>query len=117
MDASTIQPRTDSLSTLTSSLLTKNLGNNEPAIETSSDNDQDDNSNISSGSVNLSDSSLKLSASSPVESSDQAAPIENQEQAQQALKQLIADFQSNPSKALGAQSSIFAESVKPLLGS
>ncbi len=116
MDASIIQTRPDTLITTASSQRTKSLENNEPAIETRSDNDQDDSLNVSKETVNLSDTSLKLSTSSPVKSSDQAAAIENKDQAQQALSQLIADFQSNPSQAQGAHSNIFDGAVKSLLG-
>lgn len=114
MDA--IQPRQDPLSTLGSSQLTKGLENNEPAIETQADKDQDDSSKVSNGTVKFSDTSLKLSASTPVQSSDQATPIENKDQAQQALSQLLADFQNNPSQAHGAQSKVFSGAVKSLLG-
>lgn len=116
MDASTIQPRPEALVTPASSTRTKSVENNEPAIETQSDNDQDNSSKVSQETVNLSDTSLKLSASSPVKSSDKSAPIDNQDQAQQALSQLLADFQSNPSQAQGAQSNVFAGAVKSLLG-
>jgi hypothetical protein len=116
MDASAIQPRQEALVTPASSQRTKSLENDGPAIETRSDNDQDDSLKVTKETVNLSDTSLKLSSSSPVQSSDQSAPIENKNQAQQALSQLIADFQSNPSQAQGAHSNIFSGAVKSLLG-
>ncbi len=116
MDASTIQPRTDTLITAAASQRTKNVENNEPAIETRSDNDQDDSQKVSKETVKLSDTSLKLSTSSPVKSSDQATSIENKDQAQQALSQLLTDFRSNPSQAQGAHSNIFDGAVKSLLG-
>lgn len=116
MDISATQPRQDTLITPTSSQQVKSLENNEPAIETRSDNDRDDNQQVSKETVKLSDTSLKLSASSPVKSSDQTASIENKDQAQQALSQLIADIQSNPAQAQGAHSNIFAGAVKSLLG-
>lgn len=116
MDASTIQPRTDALATLASTQSAKTLENNQPAIETLSDIDQDDSSKVSNGTVTFSTSSLKLSASTPVQSSDQASPITNKDQAQLALKRLLADIQSNPSQALGAHSNAFSSAVKPLLG-
>lgn len=116
MDASTIQPRQDTLITSASPQRAKSMESNEPAIETRSDNDQDDNLQVPKETVKLSDTSLKLSTSSPVKSSDQAASIETKDQVQQALSQLIADFQSNPSQAQGAHSNIFASAVKSLLG-
>jgi len=116
MDASTIQTRSDTPINSASSQRTKSSENNEPAIETQSDNDRDDSLQVSKETVKLSDTSLKLSTSSPVKSSDQAAPIENKDQAQQALKQLIADFQSNPSQAQGDHNNIFDGAVKSLLG-
>jgi hypothetical protein len=114
MDA--IQPRQDALPSLGSSQLTKSLENNEPAIEIQADNDPDDSPKVSIETVKFSDTSLKLSASTPVQSSDQAALIETKDQAQQALSQLLADFQSNPSQAQGAQSNVFSGAVKSLLG-
>jgi len=116
MDISTIQQRPEALITPASSPRTKSLESNEPAIETRSDNDQDDSPTVSAETVKLSDTSVKLSSSSPVKSTDRAAPIEDKDQAQQAIKQLLADFQSNPSQAHGAHSNIFAGAVKSLLG-
>lgn len=116
MDATTIQPRQDTSITTASSQQPRKLENKEPAVETRSDNDQDNNLKAPKETVNLSDTSLKLSSSSPVKSSDQSAPIENKDQAQQALSQLIADFQSNPSQAQGAHSNVFSGAVKSLLG-
>lgn len=94
---------------------------NEPAVETKSDNDQDDNANLSSGTIKLSDTSLKLASSklttsSPVQSTDKSVPIENKDQAQQVLNQLKFSFQNNPAEALGAHSNVFASAVKSLLG-
>lgn len=116
MDASTIQPRQDALIASASSQRTISVENNEPAIETRSDSDQDDSSKVSGETVKLSDTSLKLSSSSPVKSSDRAASIEDKDQAQQAVKQLIADIQSNPSQAQGAHSNVTENSVRSLLG-
>lgn len=116
MDASKIQPKSDTFITPAASRRTNNLESSEPTLETRANNDQADSSNISAETVKLSDTSLKLSTSSPVKSSDQSAPIENKDQAQQALKQLIADFQSNPSQAQGAHNNIFDGAVKSLLG-
>ncbi|MDO9269392.1 MAG: hypothetical protein Q7T96_09810 [Methylobacter sp.] len=116
MDASTIQSRQGTLITPASSQRPKSVENNEPSIETRSDNDQGDSLQVSKETVKLSDTSLKLSSSSPVKSSDQAASIENKDQAQQALSQLIANIQSNPSQAQGAHSNIFDGAVKSLLG-
>jgi hypothetical protein len=107
---------TSSLPTPTPSQLTKSLEKSEPAVETQSDADKDDNTTTPNGMVNLSPAAIKLSSSTPVQSSDKTAPIENKDQAQQALNQLIADFQSNPSQAHGAHSTLFSESVKSLLG-
>jgi hypothetical protein len=94
---------------------------NEPAVETKSDNDQDDSTNLSNETIKLSDTSLKLASSkittsSPVQSSDKSAPIENKDQAQQVLNQLKFSFQNNPTEALGAHSNVFAEKIKSLLG-
>lgn len=116
MDASTIQLRQDTLVTSTSSQRAKSSENNEPAVEIKSDNDQDDSSKVYDETVKLSNTSLKLSTSSPVQSSDKSAPIENEDQARQAISQLIADFQSNPSQAQEAHSNIFSSAVKSLLG-
>ena len=114
MDA--IQPRTDALAFLASSQPAKNLENKEPALETLPDNDTDDSLKTATGTINLSNTSIKLSASSPVQSTDQTTPIETKDQAQQALNKLLADFQSNPSQALGAQSNAFSGAMKLLLG-
>ena len=116
MDPITTKPRQDALITATSSQRAKSLENNEPAVETRSDNDQDDSQKVSTETVKLSDTSLKLSTSSSVKSSDKPASIETKDQAQQALSQLIADFQSNPSLAQDAHSNVFAGAVKSLLG-
>ncbi|HEY8036496.1 MAG TPA: hypothetical protein VIF37_13030 [Methylobacter sp.] len=116
MDASTIQPRQDAHATSTLSQRTNSLENNEPAIETRTDNDKDDSSKVSHGTVKLSDTSLKLSTSSPVKSSDQFAQIESKDQARQVLNQLLSDFQSNPSQAQAAHSNVFSGAVKSLLG-
>jgi hypothetical protein len=89
---------------------------NEPSIETLPNNDQEGGLQASKETVRLSDASLKLSTSSPVKSSDQAASIESKDQAQQVLSQLIADIQSNPAQAQGAHSNIFDGAVKSLLG-
>lgn len=116
MDASKIQSRPDPLVTSVLSQRTKSLESNEPAIETRSDNDTDDRSAVSGGTVSLSDTSLKLSASSPVKSSDQVAPIESRAEAQQAASKLIVDIQNNPLLAQSANSNVFAGAVKSLLG-
>lgn len=116
MDASIIQTRTDTLISTASAQRAKTMENNEPAVETQPDSDQDNNLNVTKETVNLSNTSLKLSTSSPVKSSDQPAAIETADQAQQALSRLIADFQSNPSQVQGAHSNIFDGAVKSLLG-
>ena len=116
MDASTIQSRPNAPITTPSPQQAKSLERNEPAVETRPDSDQDDSQKVSNGGLTLSDTSLKLSASSPVKSSDKSAPIENKDQAQQAVRQLLADLQSNPSQAQGAQSNVFAGAVQSLLG-
>jgi len=116
MDASTIQTRPDPIITTTSSQRAKSVENNEPALETQPDNDQNNSLKVPKETVNLSNASLKLSTSSPVKSTDQPASIENKDQAQQALSQLLADMQSNPAQALGAHSNIFDGAVKSLLG-
>ncbi len=114
MDAtSTIQSGQGAINTPASS---QRLENKEPAIETQSDNDQDDSQQVSSETVKLSDTSVKLSSSSPVKSSDKSTPLENRQQAQEAAKQIIADIQSNPSQAQGAHSNITENSVRSLLG-
>ncbi|MGZ4996382.1 MAG: hypothetical protein ACXV8J_00935 [Methylobacter sp.] len=116
MDTSSIQSRPDALINTASSQRMKSLENNEPSTESRSDSDKDNSLNVSKETVKLSNASLKLSTSSPVKSSDQAAAIATKDQAQQALKQLMADFQSNPSQAQAAHSNIFDGAVKSLLG-
>jgi glycine betaine/choline ABC-type transport system substrate-binding protein len=116
MDPITTQPRQDAFVTPTSSQRAKSLENNEPAIETQSDNAQNDSSKVSHETVKLSDTSLKLSSSSPVKSSDEFAQIESKDQARQVLDQLLSDFQSNPAQAQAAHSNVFSSSVKSLLG-
>jgi len=116
MDAISIQTRPDTLINAASSQRTKNLENNEPATESRPDSDQDDSRKVTKETINLSDASLKLSTSSPVKSSDQAAAIQNKDQAQQALNQLITDFQSNPSQAQAVHGKVFDGAVKSLLG-
>ena len=116
MDASTIQTRPDPIITTASSQRAKSVENNETTIETQPDNDQDDSLKVPKETINLSNTSLKLSTSSPVKSTDQPAAIENKDQAQQALSQLLSDMQSNPAQALGAHSKIFDGAVKSLLG-
>ncbi|MBL6987178.1 MAG: hypothetical protein ISR72_09110 [Methylobacter sp.] len=115
MDASKVQARPELLIN-TASQRAQSVENKEPAIETRSDNDQDDSSKVSDSTVNLSDTALKLSASSPVKSTDRSAPIENSAQAQQAAQKIIADFQSNPVQAQGTQSNVTENAVKSLLG-
>lgn len=104
------------LNTPPSPLQAKALEDKEPAIEARPDNDQDDSQQVSGGTVKLSDTSVKLSSSSPVKSSDKSAPLENRQQAQEAAKQILADIQSNPSQAQGAHSNITENSVRSLLG-
>ncbi len=115
MDA--IQPRTDALAIPASSQTVKTRENKEPALETLPDNDTDDSLKTTSGTINLSNTSIKLSASSPVQSTDQTTPIETKDQAQQALSKLLTDFQSNPSQAPGSQSNVLSGAVGSLLGS
>lgn len=116
MVTNTIQSGQGAPITPASSQRTKSLESNEPAIETRSDNDQDDSQQVSGETVKLSDTSVKLSSSSPVKSSDRAAPIDDKDQAQQAVKQLLADFQSSPSQAQGAHSNVTENAVTSLLG-
>ena len=116
MEASTIKSQSGAFITSPSSQRAKSLESNEPAIESRSDNDQDDSLKVSGETVNLSDTSVKLSSSSPVKSTDRSAPLENRQQAQEAVKQLNADIQSNPSQAQGAHSNAFSDAVKSLLG-
>ncbi len=112
MATTTIQSGQGILITPASSQRTKNLESNEPTIETRSDNGQQ----VSGETVNLSDTSVKLSSSSPVKSTDKSAPLEDKDQAQQTIKQLLADFQSNPSLAQGTHSNVTENAVKSLLG-
>jgi hypothetical protein len=116
MAATTIQPGQGAINTPVPSQRAKSLESNEPTIETRSDYDQDDGQQVFGETVKLSDTSVKLSSSSPVKSSDKSAPLENRQQAQEAVKQLIADFQSNPSQTQDAHSNVFADAVKSLLG-
>ena len=123
MDTSAIQSRQDAVLAQVSAQRAKNLEGNESAVETRPDNAQasslqvpSDAVKASGETVQLSDTSLQLSASSPVKSSDRGNPIENRDQAQQALSQLLADFKSNPAQAQAAQSNVFPGAVKSLLG-
>jgi len=116
MDTTSIQKRPDTFISKASSQRTKSSENNESTIEAQSDNDRDDSLQVPKETIKLSNTSLKLSTSSPVKSSDQAVSIKNKDQAQQALSHLIADFQSNPFQALGAHGKIFDSAVKSLLG-
>jgi hypothetical protein len=116
MDASKLQPKSDTFITPAASRRTNNLESSDSTLETRTDNDQAGGANISAETIKLSDTSLKLSKSSPVKSSDQSAPIENKDQAQQTLSQLIADIQSNPAQAQAAHSNIFNGAIKSLLG-
>lgn len=116
MDPISTQPRQDAFITPVSSQRAKSLENNEPAIENRPDNDQDDSSKVSSETVKLSDTSLKLAASSPVKSTDELAQIETKDQARQVLNRLLSDFQNNPAQAQAAHNNIFAGAVKSLLG-
>jgi hypothetical protein len=115
MDASKVQPRQEPLITTTPQRA-KSVEKNESTIENRSTNEPDDNSKASTPTVQLSDTSIRLSASSPVKSSDRSAPIENKEQAHQMARQIIADFQSNPAQAQGTHSNITENAVKSLLG-
>ncbi len=119
METNNIQARSDALFAAQAKKA-KTSETNEPAVETKQDNDQDD-SNLSTTTIKLSDTSLKLASSklttsSPVQSTDRSAPIENKDQAQQVLNQLKFNFQNNPTEALGAHSNVFASAVKSLLG-
>jgi hypothetical protein len=116
MDASKLQPRSDTLITPATFQRTNSLGSSDPSLEPRTDNDQAGGANISDETIKLSDTSLKLSKSSPVKSSDKPAPIENIDQAQQTLSQLIADIQSDPAQAQAAHSNIFNGAIKSLLG-
>jgi hypothetical protein len=89
--------------------------NKEPVMGTNPDHSQGDSPPIPGEIVNLSDTSLKLSAAAPA-GGGQTAPLANKEQARQALNKLIAGFQSDPSKALAANSNLFSSTVKSLLG-
>jgi hypothetical protein len=112
----TIQSGQGTLIAPASSQRLKSPESNESAIETRSDSGQDDRSTVSGETVNLSDTSVKLSSSSPVKSTDRFAPIENKDQAQQVLNQLLADFQSSPSLAQNSHSNVTENAVKSLLG-
>jgi len=116
MEETTIQPRSNAFVTPASSQRTKSMESNEPTIETRSDYDQDDSQQVFGETVKLSDTSVKLSSSSPVKSSDKSAPLENRQQAQEAAKQIIADIQSNPSQAHSTHSNVTEHAVRSLLG-
>lgn len=116
MDASTIQPRQDALVTPLLSQRAKSLENNEPAIANQSDNNQGESSKVLHETVKLSDTSLKLSTSSPLRSNDEFASIESKDQAREVLTQLISDFQSNPAQAQAAHINVFSGAVKAILG-
>ena len=87
----------------------------ESATETKPDNDQDDSQKVSGETVKLSASSLKLSTSSPVKSSDHTPSLANSDQAKRMLNQLISGFQSNPSQAMAAQSNVSPDTAKLML--
>jgi hypothetical protein len=112
----TIQPRPDALVSTLSPQRAKTLENSESAIESKSENDQDNNSKVSQETIKFSDTSLKLSSNSPVKSTDEFAPIKDEDQARQVLNKLLSDFQSNPSQAQGAHNNVFSGAVKSLLG-
>jgi len=123
MDTSAIQSRQDALLAQVSAQRAKTQESNESAVETRPDNAQagslqvpSDAVNASGETVDLSATAVKLSTSSPVQSTDRSPPIENRDQAQQALSQLLEDFKSNPAQARGAQSNVFSGAVKSLLG-
>lgn len=116
MEPITTQPRQDAFVTPISSQRAKSLENNEPAVENQSGDNQEGNPKVFHETVKLSDTSLKLSTSSPVKSSDEFAAIESKDQARQMLNQLLSDFQSDPSKAQAAHSNVFSGAVKSLLG-
>jgi len=123
METNAIPPRADALIAQAPVQRAKNLESDERAVENRSDNAQansvqvpDNTVTVPDATVQLSDTSVKLSASSPVKSTDRANPIENKEQAQQALNQLLADFKSNPAQAQATQSNVFSGAVKSLLG-
>jgi hypothetical protein len=116
METSSVQARPETLINPAASQRLQTPEKNEPAIETQSDNDQDDSQKVSKETVKLSDTSLKLSANSPVKSSDKPAPIENSAQAQEVASNLKADIENNPVQARGAQSQVFSGAVKSLLG-
>lgn len=116
METSSVQARPETLINPAASQRLQTPEKNEPAIETQSDNDQDDSQKVSKETVKLSDTSLKLSANSPVKSSDKPAPIENGAQAQEVASNLKTDIENNPIQARGAQSHVFSGAVKSLLG-
>lgn len=123
MDTSAIQSRQDAVLAQVSAQRAKNLESNESAVETRPDNAQasslqapGNEVKVPDATVELSNASKTLSASSPVKSSDRGNTIENRDQAQQALSQLLADFKSNPAQAQAAQSNVFSGAVKSLLG-
>ncbi len=123
MDTSAIQSRQDALLAQVSAQRAKTQESNESAVETRPDNAQagslqvpSDAVNASGETVDLSATAVKLSTSSPVQSTDRSPPIENRDQAQQALSQLLEDFKSNPAQAQAAQSNVFSGAVKSLLG-
>lgn len=116
MDASKLQLKSDTFIASTASRKANSLESNELTIEIRPNDDPAASSDKFAETVNLSDTSLKLSTSVPLKNTDRPAPIENTDQAQQALSQLIADFQSNPAQAQAAHSNIFNGAVKSLLG-
>lgn len=111
-----VQPRQDTFVTPASPQKPKGLEKNEPVAEIRSDSDQDDSLTVSNKTVRFSDTSLKLSSSTPVKSSDKSTSIDNNVQARQSVSQLIVDFKNNPPQAHDAQSNVFAGAVKSLLG-
>ncbi|MGZ5070416.1 MAG: hypothetical protein ACXWF8_13060 [Methylobacter sp.] len=116
MDTSTIHTRPDLLTNSASTQRLKSQENNESGNETIFDNDQDNKTNVGKETVSFSDTSIRLSASSSVKSSDKVDAIETSQQAQQVLNQLINNIQNDPAQAQAAHEKIFDSAVKSLLG-
>ncbi|MEQ1531314.1 MAG: hypothetical protein ABL925_18510 [Methylococcales bacterium] len=86
----------------------------EKANQAQTDNSQNKVLSTAAETVTLSNESIKLATAS-INKTDIGKQVDNETQARQTLNQLLANFQSNPSQALSAQTDILPSRVKALL--
>ncbi|MDO9164231.1 MAG: hypothetical protein Q8N35_12140 [Methylococcaceae bacterium] len=111
------QPLQNTLSSLTSiQRNTSNVLNETNESVNEARQDQDNDVDKSTSTVNLSSDSLKLSATAAAKNLTKIQPIENMEEANKTLSALLNGIQNNPSQALGSQSAMTSRVVKELLG-